>query len=516
MSFSSREKDQQTPGGNRRSPFIMERLKAYEEVVDSSNSQRASVQSTPIERPKALLHRPDSNTDEATNPEFISDAKQFSRIKTRSTTTNLRKSTSATSLLFDDSLSLSPPDKTSTKYKRPPVEQSITENFKNALVTDPVFKNLSRNASRTIYTLLEEIEENFQNSITVEEPSRHSSSSTSHHLSKPSTKPPMTNQTTQVSLQHQTTDQTTQVSSDCNCDINFIYHKLDSTFHKLDAMQTKLDEVANATTSQQTPFKQQPKSTLVITPNNPEDLPQLAADLQALPIPDDIQIQKLKLLQDKVEVRATSESSKQLLKDLIISSEIAPTENIQDKTPRQTKIILFNIYKNANILGLERAISSKLSLPQPIPVELFKRIPSKYEDYEHWVVSVPSRIAAQLLRSHHIFSGLRKIYLKKYIFITRCTKCQRLDHHSASKCTAKRDFCSTCGGSHHFKNCDTSTPRCINCVEYNSDLKREAKTDSDPILKNLISTRHNAASSMCPCYRYLFDQKKTSPHPSYP
>lgn len=466
MSSSDGEEEHRTPTGRR---TLLERVKALEKATDSPISLRMSSQPTPIEQPQILQQRP--NSEETTN---------------------------------------------SGLHKRRRVEQSITEHFHNALVIEPAFKNISKHATKLIYSLLEEIEENFQNFINEEGPSRQSSPIKSNNLPNPPKKPSTKDQSTQFALKQQTTDQTNQVSADCNCHVNAIYHKLDSTFYKLDDMQRKLDEVAMATTSQQIPHKQLPKSTLIITPNNPEDLPQLAADLQALPVPDAIQIQKLKLLPDKVEVRATSESSKQLLKDLIINSEIASTENIQEKKPRSTKIILFNIYKNADIQGLERAISSKLSLPQPIHVELFKKLPSKYEDYEHWVVSVPSRIAALLLRSNHVFSGLRKIFLKKYIFITRCTKCQRLDHHSASKCTSKREYCSTCGGSHHFKSCNAPTPRCINCAEHNDDIRKKTKNGSDPVLKNLLSTTHTAASSTCPCYRYLFDNKRQALNPPVP
>lgn len=401
----------------------------------------------------------------------------------------------------DDSDSHSAPTSSNRRRIRPPVDQGITGNFQNAMITEPSFKNLSANAKKLIYSLLLDIEDRFTKS-------QHSSDIDNPNIQASSSRTELVNFSQLIRQEPSLQDQSTQTDIITS----------DSILSKLDSIQAQIGELATSTI-QQSPHQvlKQPQSTIIITPPSPEDLPKLAAKLQALHCPDQIQITKFKIHPDKLEVRAASESAKQHLKSIITEAAITPPNSIQDKQPRKTKLIFFNVSREANLQGLERAISAKLSIQAPTPVELIREIPSGKQGCVHWVVSLSYRIASLLLNSNFVFSGLKKIYYQKYIYIPRCTRCQEIGTHTASKCTAKEITCSYCSNKHHFSNCRAYLYNCVNCEAYNSVLMDKATSEDDPILDDCCDNRHSSADPNCPSYRMLFNQqiKRSSPSATF-
>lgn len=245
----------------------------------------------------------------------------------------------------------SSPDTSLSIYPRPLLQNSITDDFRNALITDPTLKNLSQNAITLLNNLLDKIDDSLNQasplntSVGQQSPKQLKNNQTQTSAPPEPTDPPeLNNSQTQTIAPLDPSDPLLTI------ELTGINNKLTESLAKLETVQNTLNEIASQTSNK--PIEQ-PKSTLVITPANLDDLQRISSDLQALPVPEEIQIKNIRFLQDKVEVRASSEAGKRLLKQHLIESKIAPSESIQDKSPRLSKIIFFNIHKTANQAGLE-------------------------------------------------------------------------------------------------------------------------------------------------------------------
>ncbi len=426
---------------------------------------------------------------------------------------NLTTSNNKNTLTFEDDNS-SCSTIASTRRTCPPVQEEITTHFKNTMVTDPTLSRLSSKAKQLILKLLEEIEDNFSKSRphlatdqTLTFPKIVSVSTSQCPTAIHSNPTPI--------ISHK--DQFVQTDKeDINCQDEFaiaLISKLDSLHTKIDlAISTSSSSpptyaaAASSNNQPQIPITM-PKSTIVLKPKTPAEINNLAIELQALPCPPEVKIKNYKILQDKIEIRADSEHSKSILKNYFQSSSVTKGISIEDKKPLTSKIILFNIDKDTDPSTIKESILTKLSLLDLPEFDVWRQFSSKIENKFHWVVTIPRRIAQQLIQSKFIFIGLRKVFLRKYVFVTRCTRCQRLNDHTASECQTKHHYCSSCGGEHHFTSCNTQAPSCINCVDFNSQLYNKAKNRDDPILQQLVNVYHTAASTSCPSYRYYFDQK---------
>jgi hypothetical protein len=288
-------------------------------------------------------------------------------------------------------------------------------------------------------------------------------------------------------------------------------HRLDAQLHQINGKvpQQPINEADVVTVSplQNLEPQQLPKSTLIVKTldrSNPKDILDVAKNLQKVVCPTNIQIKKIKISNNILEVRADSESSKETLKGLLSESELAPNVIIEDKRPMRTKVIIFNLTPGTDEAVLKNALRARLSTSEDFVLEITRKLASRRAGLEHWVVSLPRRAAQVLLHSHFTYIGFQKIYYKKYIHITRCTNCQRLNDHTASTCTASHHFCSTCGENHHFFQCQNESPFCVNCHEFNWHLQCTAVSNDDQVLKQLVDVNHSAASSQCPCYKFLF------------
>jgi hypothetical protein len=257
------------------------------------------------------------------------------------------------------------------------------------------------------------------------------------------------------------------------------------------------------------PSSEPPKSSIIIKPivNSPQEIKKIINDIQQLQCPKPITIHKIKAHANTLEVRTDSEPSKQALKQYLLTSKLSTSTTIEDKRPLTSKLIFYNLHPSHTTEDeLHNAVQQRLRSPVST-FEVIKKIASsKRQDTEHWVVSLPRRAARDLLSLKFIFMGFLKIYLRNYAQVKRCTRCQRLGHHTASTCTAEVQCCSQCGQNHHFTQCTADYQQCVNCCEYNSNIRSSAGNNYD-IYAHLVNEYHSAASSTCPCYIYIYNQQ---------
>lgn len=100
-----------------------------------------------------------------------------------------------------------------------------------------------------------------------------------------------------------------------------------------------------------------------------------------------------------------------------------------------------------------------------------KRLRRRTEDGLGWeeCESVRLGFVGSLLPSWVFIYGV-KINVESYVFpVTQCSRCWRFGH-SLRMCPTKRIVCPKCGKGH--ANCETTTPKCINCTGSHMSLDR--------------------------------------------
>jgi hypothetical protein len=286
-----------------------------------------------------------------------------------------------------------------------------------------------------------------------------------------------------------------------------------STAHILDSIKSLSDKIDSITARQNSPAinasitstsappqnYESPKSTLVIRPPNAQLLPSIASTLQSLKPPHNIKITKLKINSNKIELRTTTETDKNTLRDYL-QNNLPKDLPIEDKNPSTTKIIFFDVPDTTLEEEFIQAIKTKLGISDDhsFSFTLIKKIMAKREGHEHWTALLTRRLALSLLPGRYILLGLRRVFFRRHVQVRRCTKCQGLNKHFASSCKAKSHYCSECGGPHHFSNCTASIPNCVNCADFNNTYRQDGG--------QVFDIHHSAASSACPYYRLLFNQ----------
>lgn len=308
---------------------------------------------------------------------------------------------------------------------------------------------------------------------------------------------------------HQETPKSTGTQTDSthapNAEINFFTEKLEEVKNiiqqNFDVLNSKFQQIPNPLTPTTSEYHQQhfpsyaealkskpvPKSTLVIKPNQNTNLASLTKEIKKTDCPPDIQIQRLKMKKTHLEIRCKSEEQKDKLK--LILSNSSNTKNlasVEDKRPKLSKIIIFNILNSTSEAEIRETIKQNLNTPPSTNdslIQLTRKNESRLPNKEHWVLLLPKTAADELINKKYIFHGFNKLLVKKFIPIRRCQYCQCFTHHEKD-CKQERLFCGTCADDHLTTDCkESNKPFCVNCHTENKENYEKFSTDhpaSDP------------------------------------
>ncbi|KAG8239475.1 hypothetical protein J437_LFUL018983 [Ladona fulva] len=111
--------------------------------------------------------------------------------------------------------------------------------------------------------------------------------------------------------------------------------------------------------------------------------------------------------------------------------------------------------------------------------------------YCNRVFTVTPLIRDFLLQKERVYSGWTSHYLKDYIGVTRCYKCQGFGH-TAQNCREKADTCAHCARTGHtIEDCPRKNKRevCANCNRFGKD------------------DDHSTMDKECPAYKYALERE---------
>jgi hypothetical protein len=381
-------------------------------------------------------------------------------------------------------------------------EDDITFDFRNQITINPTFSKLSKSAKNLMFSLLKDIEEK--------------------HLLRTKGIPinfsKFSLETANIGINTEETSENQPSNSPVKNDIKLILERLNQMETKITANNELIQDIQKKTsTTAQTTDSNDPKSfakivanslqknSLIIKPKQANETPRIFTQLQKITCPKNIKILNIRTDKDKIAIKTNNETEKNNLKDFLSNQPITSNATIEDKTPTRRRVIFYNIPDNITEENIKDIINENFSFTIDIEdIQLLFKLPGQ-NDKEHWVFQMPRTIAIELTKNKYIQNGFQRLYLKKYLYIPRCTKCNVLNRHTAKNCSNKC-YCSNCSENHHYTQCNIKTLQCVNCVDYNKKLIKAAKNDSDPILEHLRDINHSAASYICPTYLNIYDE----------
>lgn len=202
-----------------------------------------------------------------------------------------------------------------------------------------------------------------------------------------------------------------------------------------------------------------PPLTLLIHPKESQTISDLKRNIDS--IKTTAKITKIYYGKTAIKIRCSTNEDKNILEKELAEKFL----NVKEAKPFIQKIIFYNIPDNLEDIEFSQHISKATNISNLAEIKFKSRIVSKkHEKFSHRVVEIPRKYSLELLRKGHFFIALQKFYVRKYISMRRCTKCQALDH-TTKCCTFPNFLCCYCGFSHdNTINCRNKPPRCINCA----------------------------------------------------
>lgn len=344
--------------------------------------------------------------------------------------------------------------------------RNITAKLAAEIENDPIYNSLTKKVKKALIQGLDDIEETFLQRI---QDSQEDQQQTPQHLAY------ISNQISELQTA-----------------INHRFSVLQEEVNELKTAQTQHQE---PTTSYATALKNKAlKNKFVAIP--PKGLPVKKAlqKLREVPCPEDCTIKRMSTRPNHIEFTAANQAQSAKLQSHF--KDIIPDMRVEDKKVPTIRLIFHNAtIHNADTLenvlvdlGFERS-----------EIKVVTSLRSKNENIQHAVIELPkAKTQSILLKNYkpdkpsYILIGLQRLYYKIFIRLTRCRRCQSFTHPT-HLCKGP-DFCVTCGQEHYDENCQED-PFCVNCSDYNNDIKE------GHIHGQKRNAFHPASSSECLTYK---------------
>lgn len=202
---------------------------------------------------------------------------------------------------------------------------------------------------------------------------------------------------------------------------------------------------------------------LVIIPRNESSVDEVTKCLRskARETEDFPEISSIKRTRNKnLEIKSLPENLEKLT-EIIHSSELNDKVQLVDPDTRQSKILLIRLPKDITQEEIHKDLTSNSHFKMPFTI--LKNIEAKNKLYNNWVIQGSIKECNKILKQKRIKILTESYRVVHFLKISRCTKCQALDHHTKSNCRWSPE-CGHCAGNHLSSDCTKDTIACINCI----------------------------------------------------
>lgn len=213
-----------------------------------------------------------------------------------------------------------------------------------------------------------------------------------------------------------------------------------------------------------------------------------------LPAKEKLRIRNVRKISNKgvlIETATKDDMNTVLLSKKLDSAGL--TANLPSK--RSPRMIISNIPKEMEEKELLAAIRqqnlkdfSKTKFAEEFTLSF--RTGNRKRDVVNWVVEVSPEVRDILLKENRVFIGWQACYVRDFVSVTRCYKCQSFGHVS-KHCKAQEDTCGHCGqNGHSFNTCPNNSkdPTCINCKRANKPHAHSSRANDCPAYRNAMES----------------------------
>lgn len=184
-------------------------------------------------------------------------------------------------------------------------------------------------------------------------------------------------------------------------------------------------------------------------------------------------------------------------KDKFLSNKILQENEIKVSEPliRKPKVIIYNVCSDMEINELTEEIYER-NFPLMDKNKFctnFKpkfKLGPKNEKTVHWVIECSGEIRKEMINKQRILIDWNSCRVRDYTAVSRCFKCQKLNHVS--------------------KHCPDSQSTCAHCAVKGHDIKECPNKEKSPCCTNCSNNEknhnHKANDKDCPTYRKALQQ----------
>ena len=203
-----------------------------------------------------------------------------------------------------------------------------------------------------------------------------------------------------------------------------------------------------------------------------------------------IHIQKVNVTKkSNLLIKVRNEEEAQVLIDSVHSNQELKTL-FSANTPKaiNKRIILTRVPSRFSEVQIINLLSAEINCDAG--VLSIKKISKSNSILDTYILFLPADYATDLLKKRKVQLDFHTIFIRKYIRILRCYKCNCYGH-SFNNCKFSI-CCAKCSNSHNIKDCNSNDAICVNCKSLNDDT---------------IDCRHSADSPSCYVYQKLLKQE---------
>lgn len=193
--------------------------------------------------------------------------------------------------------------------------------------------------------------------------------------------------------------------------------------------------------------------------------------------------------ENHVELKFSSLQSLERARSTLNASILRGWIEIIDKEPKIAKLLILGVPARTTIDCVDNKLKQ---IAGPTGLIKYSKKLSNRDNTDNWLIETNILTRRKLLAANRITVGFTTCRIEPFVTIRRCTLCQSLGHTDIN-CTNEL-FCERCGDQHSIKNCNETTPMCINCQITND----EEQTAFD--------TNHLASDPKCPTFLYYKQQ----------